>query len=617
MPSTQQSQPDTFNQALDQVPHSPGVYMMKDASRRVIYVGKARDLRKRLGTYFSHPHPKSTKTQVMLHHIAEFETLITHSEKEALILESNLIKQHKPKYNVILKDDKRYPSLCLNTGHPFPRLKIVRRTNVKGCVYFGPFASALAVRQTLKFINKTFKLRKCKPRDFATRKRPCLHHQMGTCMAPCCFDLKPGVYDAVVKEVSLFLKGRTSTLIKTVKMQMQQAAHDQDFERAAQLRDKMFALEKTLEKQVVVSTDFKDRDAIALAENGTYCTFGLLSVRSGYLLGSQFYHYELPMEHKGVALSQFMRQYYERTNAIPKEVLVGETMSDLELLGAWLSERRGNKVHVVKPQRGAKARLLNMAEHNTDQAFKDHVAKIQADVILMDRLQHKLKLQYTPNRIECFDNSNIAGKYPAAGMAVFEKGRPQKSAYRRFRIDEVAGEPDDYRYMHNVLKRRFAGRLSEKEPSPNLVIIDGGKGQLNVAVTVVDELGLKGQFDIISLAKKKTRGGEVWDKVYTPGRMNPIALEREKDLLFLLMRIRDEAHRFAITFHRRTRSRESLKSELESIDGIGERRRQVLLQNFGSVKIMRAATLEQLSRLPGMNRRVARNVVDHFSRKCE
>jgi excinuclease ABC subunit C len=614
---TQDPQREALIQALDHVPHSPGVYLMKNANRRVLYVGKALDLRKRLSTYFSRPQIKATKTQAMIRHVAEFETLITHSEKEALILESNLIKQHKPKYNVILKDDKRYPSLCLNTDHPFPRLKIVRRTDVRGCIYFGPFASALAVRQTLKFINKTFKLRKCKPRDFATRTRPCLHHQMGTCMAPCCFKPEPGVYETVVKEVTLFLKGQTSTLIKSVEAQMQRAALEQDFERAATLRDKMFALEKTLEKQVVVSTDFKDRDVIAVAEDDGICTFGLLSVRGGYLLGSQFYHYELPMDDKSAALSQFTRQYYGRNHPIPKEVIVGEAMPDLELIAAWLSERRGNRVYVVRPQRGVKVRLLIMAQSNTDQALKDHIAKIEADARLIERLREKLKLRYTPQRIECFDNSNIAGKHPVAGMVVFEKGRPQKTAYRRFRIKEAHGEPDDYRYMYDVLKRRFSGSLSEKEPHPNLVIVDGGKGQLNVAVAILDELGLKDRFDVISLAKKNAAGGEIWDKVYTPGRMNPISLERDKDLLFLLMRIRDEAHRFAIAFHRRTRRRENLTSELDRIKGIGERRRQRILQHFGSVKNVRAATLEQLSGLPGMNRKAAKAIADYFNHKAK
>ncbi|MBL7179396.1 MAG: excinuclease ABC subunit UvrC [Pseudomonadota bacterium] len=604
-----------IQEKLSRVSRGPGVYIMKDVCDNVIYVGKARNLKKRLASYFSgfdsSPRQLDMKTGILLKKIADFDTILTRTEKEALILESNLIKRHKPRYNVILKDDKRYPSLRLDIKNGYPDLTVARKLEKDGALYFGPYASASAVRQTLKIVHKTFQLRKCKRKSFQNRTRPCLNYQIGACLAPCCLDVDQIKYQEVVKEVILFLNGKTPELIQKIKKEMVAAAAMQDFEKAAVFRDKMFALEKILEKQVAVTTDFMDRDVLAVARTAGSALITLLVVRGGFLLGTRHFSFPETIATEAEMIGTFIRQYYEKIPFVPKEILVPISIEDVSLLAELLSDIKGQKVRILRPQRGEKARLVNMAIQNAENSLKDITASELIDRDLLAGLQQRLKLNRLPERIECIDNSNISGKEAVAAVVVFEKAKPMTSAYRRFRIKTVAAH-NDYGYLTEVMQRRF-GKGEKSKPYPDILLVDGGKGQLNIAVAVLKELKLDGKFEILSIAKKDEKKGETLDKIYRPGQANPVNLGREGHLLLFLQRIRDEAHRFAISFHRKRRSMTFMHSVLDTIPGIGPKRKKVLLKHFGSINRIRAATLEELSAVPGMNRKVAENIITRLA----
>ncbi len=596
---------------LTRVSTEPGVYLMKDAAGTIIYIGKARNLKKRLSSYFKTSGRLDIKAVILVNKIDDIETIITETEKEALILESNLIKKHKPRYNVILKDDKRYPSLRIDLNQKYPNFSIVRKIGVDNAKYFGPFASAQAVRETLRTINKTFKLRKCKAKDFKTRTRPCLHCQMEGCLAPCCLDVDPAVYHEQVDEAVMFLKGRTPDLLRKVKKQMEDAARIQEFEKAARLRDKIFSLERTIEKQIAVTTDFKDRDVFALTRSPEFSVITVLAVRNGFLTGTRHYNFSETISTGEEMLAAFIRQYYDRHPFVPDELLTSIELEDTHLTEEWLRDIKKKKIKIIYPRRGEKARLVNLAVHNADNELKNLLASQSAKMGLLLRLQKKLKMNKLPSRIECFDNSNISGTEPVAAMVVFENARAQKDLYRKYRIKTVS-EHDDYAYMDEVLKRRF-GRAHHSKPYPDLLMVDGGKGQLNIAMAVVRDLGLGGQFDVVGIAKKDERKGEKRDKIFKPGRANPLSFGREGDLLLFLQRVRDEAHRFAVTFHRRRRTKKSLQSALDTIPGVGPKRKATLLKHFQTIKNIRAADLDEISSLPGLNRSTAKSVIEALS----
>ena len=591
---------------LTRVSNEPGVYLMKDTAGAVIYVGKARNLKKRLASYFKNSGQLDIKVNILVKKIKDFETVITRTEKEALILESNLIKRHKPRYNVVLKDDKRYPSLRIDLNEDYPNFSIVRKIGQDDALYFGPFASAYAVRQTLRVINKTFKLRKCKAKDFRARNRPCLHCQMEGCLAPCCLDVDPAVYREQVTEAIMFLRGRTPNLIRKVKKQMAACAQAQEFERAARLRDKIYSLERTIEKQIAVTTDFKDRDVFAIAGTTDCSVITVLSVRGGFLTGTRHYDFSEIISTEPEMIAAFVRQYYERHAFIPDELLTSVDLADAALTEEWLRSAKKKKVAILRPQRGEKAHLVNLAEHNAQNELKNLIASRSAEMDLLLRLQKKLKMSKMPQRIECFDNSNISGTEPVAGMVVFEMARANKALYRKYRIRTV-NEHDDYAYMKEVLERRF-GKGQAAKPYPDLLMVDGGKGQLNIALAVVEDLNLAGEFELIGIAKKDETKGETRDKIFKPFRANPLGFGRDGDLLLFLQRIRDEAHRFAITYHRKRRKKKTLQSALDSISGVGRKRKTVLLQHFKSIRNIRAADIEQICALPGFNRKVAEAV---------
>ena len=461
-----------IQEKLTRVSHEPGVYLMKDTAGAVIYVGKARNLKKRLASYFKVSGQLDIKVNILVKKINDFETIITRTEKEALILESNLIKRHKPRYNVVLKDDKRYPSLRIDLNEDYPNFSIVRKIGQDDAMYFGPFASAHAVRQTLRIINKTFKLRKCKAKDFKTRTRPCLHCQMEGCLAPCCLDVDPAVYQEQVTEAIMFLRGRTPKLIRKVKKQMTACAQAQEFERAARLRDKIYSLERTIEKQIAVTTDFKDRDVFAMAGTTECSVITVLSVRGGFLTGTRHYDFSEVISTEPEMIAGFTRQYYERHAFIPDELLISVDLADADLTEEWLRSVKKKKVTILRPQRGEKAHLVKLAEHNAQNELKNLIASRSAEMDLLLRLQKKLKMSRMPRRIECFDNSNISGTEPVAGMVVFEKARANKALYRKYRIQTV-NEHDDYAYMKEVLERRF-GKGQAAKPYPDLLMVDGG-----------------------------------------------------------------------------------------------------------------------------------------------
>jgi len=584
-----------------------GVYVMKDAEGRVIYVGKARNLKKRLVSYFSRSqagslHP-DIKTGILVKKISYFETIITGTEKEALILESNLIKRYRPRYNVILKDDKRYPCLRLNLTNPYPNLTVVRKIKKDGDLYFGPFASSAAVRKTLKIIHKTFKLRKCKIKDFKNRSRPCINHQMGTCLAPCCLEVDKNKYNEIVKEVILFLKGRTPDLIQKIKKEMISAANKQDYEKAAVLRDKMFALEQVIEKQVVVTNDFKDRDVIGLAGFHEYSMITVLFVRSGFLLGTRNFNFSEIMSTEEEMIGAFIRQYYEKATFVPKEVLIPTQLEDASLLEELLSIIKGNKVSILEPKKGEKLRLVNLASRNAENSLKEFMASTATNTEILIKLRKRLKIDNIPKRIECFDISSISGTEAVAGMVVFEDGKANKSLFRNYKLKSFNAQ-DDYSCMAEVLKRRY-GKGDKSKPYPDMLMVDGGKGQLNIAVSVIESLKIEQNIQIISIAKKNENKGETQDKIYKPGRVNPVNMGKGGELLLFLERIRNESHGLAISFHRNRRGKRFIRSALDSIPRVGKKRKAILLKHFKSIKKIRAATLEELSALPGINRKVA------------
>jgi len=582
---------------------SPGVYLMKAVGGEIIYVGKAINLQKRVASYFQRQEAHSAKTALMVARVADIETVVTASEKEALILESNLIKRHRPRFNVVLKDDKRYPSIRIDIKALHPKIEIVRKTPKDGAVYFGPFSSAHAVRQTVKLINKTFPLRKCSDRTLSHRTRPCIHHQMGQCLAPCCLPVDPKIYRGIVKEVILFLKGRTPELIKRIRRHMLKASAEQEFETAAALRDRMVALEKTIERQVTVTTDFLDRDVIGMSGNSEFRLVTVMTIRRGFLQGVRHFEIVHAAPEKGELVAQFLAQYYQQTHGIPVEVLVPELPDNNALLEETLSEWRQRRVKVRHPQRGEKRRLLEMAEKNSENILRERLQKATREAAVLEALKRRLNMDRIPTRIECFDNSNLAGTNPVSAMVVFVNGRPFKAGYRRFTIRTVS-DPDDYASMAEVLSRRY-GKISQSNPAPDLLLVDGGKGQVNIGVAVIDQLGLTGRFAVAGIAKKDAQKNEPEDKIYLPNRANPVNLGADGRLLLLLQQIRDEAHRFAVTFQRKKRTRKMVKSALDGVIGVGPKRKSILLKHFGSLKKIRAATVDELSGLPGINTALA------------
>ena len=602
--------PADLQDKLDTLPSSPGVYLMKDAKGTILYVGKGKDLRKRVLSYFREKEHQSPKTRVLVSKISDLEFILTGSEKEALILESNLIKRHRPRYNVILRDDKRYLVLRLDPKEEYPRLSLVRRIRQDGAQYFGPYASANAVRQTLKVLHGMFPLRQCSGTKFRQRARPCLNHQMGRCLGLCVGAISPEEYGPVVEEAVLFLKGRTQDLQEKLRQEMERAADRLEFEKAAMYRDRLNAVEKTLEKQLMVSARFRDQDAVGTHEAGDNLGLAALFVRGGRMVGSHCFVFKKPQSSSSEVVRAFILQYYEQGKPIPEEILISEPLPEQELLAEWLSDIKGKRVGVRHPKRGEGRQLLAMAAHNAANYLMSEMTRATDPIPALDRLRQRLGLESIPHRLECIDISNFRGKFPVGSLVVFRDGEPDKSAYRRYRIKTV-DRIDDTAMMAEVLNRRFTD-VRKQQALPDLLVVDGGKAQLNQALAVLRELELADHVPVVALAKKPrtTTQAEAnaTDRLYLPGRKNPLELKKDPPLLFLLSRLRDEAHRFAISYYQKRHRKQSLQSRLDEIRGIGPKRRRDLIRFFGSVKRLAEAQVEEICQVPGISHKLAASI---------
>ncbi|MEW5738321.1 MAG: excinuclease ABC subunit UvrC [Myxococcota bacterium] len=597
-----------LEEKLDALPNRPGVYLMKDRSGRIIYVGKAVNLRNRVRSYFTRGASDSRAFVALLDRVlADLETVVVSNEKEALLLENELIKKHRPRFNVQLRDDKNFLCLRLDTSHPYPRLETVRRPKRDGARYFGPYASANSIRETLRVVNRFFQLRTCADHVLENRKRPCLLHQIGRCPAPCVFPIPPEEYRKNVDAVILFLEGRSAPLIESLRARMKEASSKLEFEEAARLRDQVIALERSLERQAIASTDAIDQDVFGLYREADRITLYALYVRGGRITGGRAHHFssEFPDDE---LVTSFVNQYYADENFVPAEVLLPCAPNEPEALAELLSESRGAAVRVHVPQRGDKVELIKLANKNAERAFSERTRSREEVEAALARLQERLHLKRLPRRMECFDISHQQGTSIVASQVASVDAEPDRARYRHYRLKTVH-QNDDFASMHEVLSRRLARGLKEND-LPDLIVIDGGKGQLAAAHAAMKDLGVEG-VDLVALAKSRdleltdaatTRSPE---RVFLVDRKEPIVLPQTSPELFALTRLRDEAHRFAITFQRKVSRKRGLTSELDQVPGVGATRRTALLRHFGSLKQLREASIEELAAVEGVGPAVA------------
>ena len=567
----------------------------------MLYIGKAARLADRVRSYFLKGADHSPKTTLLVSHIADLETMVTRSELEALILESNLVKRHRPRFNVVLRDDKQYPYLRLPVKDRFPRLSIVRRVQKDGALYYGPYTPAGALRETLKVIKKVFPLATCTIDIDGTAERACIEFEIKRCMAPCTGQQTQEDYHRIVRQVRQFLEGHDRELVDDLRSQMDAAAVREDFEEAARLRDRIFKIERTLERQRITQTASIDQDVIGIARHGASVDLQVLFVRGGLLIGRKdFFWLDSTDATDEELVRSAVEQFYNKEGQPPRELLIPVDIPDADLLARWLSDKRGETVRVLAPERGTKHQLVLLAEENAAAALADHLRNEELDRQAGEELQRVLRLKTAPKRIEGFDISNTMGNQSVASMVVWEEGRMKKSDYRRFKIASVEGA-NDFASMHEVVTRRYGGM--EDLALPDLVLIDGGLGQLAFARAALQEVG-RPELAVVGLAKAK---GEKDERVYLPGRKNPIVLRANSPATHLLQRVRDEAHRFAVTFHRKLRGKTLVTSQLDQIIGIGSITRTKLLKQFGSLANIAQASEEAL-REAGLSERVVRQL---------
>lgn len=593
---------------LTTIPHLSGVYLFRDPKDTVLYIGKAGNLRKRLSSYLRPGSFVLPKTSLIMKLADSFEIIVTATEREALILEASLIKEYRPKYNVVLRDDKAYPFLKLDTKKPFSRLSIVRHRAKDGALYFGPYLSAKGVRETLRSISSLFGLRTCSDRSMKTRVRACLLHQIGRCSAPCVGAVSEKDYADQVRQVKLFLKGGTDPLLKILRSQMEEASGALKFEKAAILRDQICAIEKVAEKQSIVGDMHASWDIIGLARSGDISTLALLRVRDGVVQGQEIYHLNMVIEETDQEiLSVFIIQFYQQ-NPVPKEIILPVELENSGLISEWLFDMAGRTVLLKRPARGLKCRLIEMAETNARQAMlsveRQHEVWKEKACMMMDILN----LKYAPEKVEGVDISITGGELPVGSLVAFYKGQPNKKGYRHYNIKGVRGT-DDYAMIREVMLRRLA-RGKERGDLPDLFLIDGGRGQLGKAVDIADSMGFLGKFDLVALAKEIRDEGE---KIFRPGWSEPLILPRHHPVLLFLQQVRDEAHRFGINFHRKRRDAKRLHSCLSEISGVGPKRQQALLNYFGSLTRVRQASSEEISKVPGISIKLACSIHEYLS----
>ncbi len=595
---------------MARLPREPGVYIFKDGAGKIIYVGKAKDLRARARTYLREGADGRHQIRFLLARARDLEYIVTGTEQEALILENNLIKKYRPRYNIFLKDDKTYVNLCLNVDHPYPRLTVVRRPRRDKARYFGPFASAGSVRQTLRMLGRIFPMRTCTDAELAQRKRPCLYYHIKRCPGPCVGLVDPQVYAETVNKVTMFLKGRGTELLKSLRDKMERLSGERNFEAAASVRDQVFAIQRTIEKQRITSPQRIDRDAFAAWRDGERIKIQKLSVRGGEVSGGQLFSFDDVVLSTSDLLASFLNQYYQSRVIVPGEILLAEEVRERESLEVFLAERSKHPVKISCPKRGERRTLVELALKNARSAFDDRGAS-QHNRELLEDLRDLLSLQCFPRRIECYDISNIQGADAVGAGVTFIDAQPSKAHYRHYKIRTVKG-PDDYGMMREVLERRISRGIREGD-NPDLLVVDGGRGQLNVALEVIENLGEE-SVEAVGIAKVRDRGtgrkvrGK--DKIYLPGLPEPLLLEDNAAALYLLQRVRDEAHRFAITHHKRLRSKKLGRSALDEIPGIGPVLKQRLIEEFGSVARLRATPVEALVTVRGVSLRLAQALKD-------
>ena len=604
-----------IEEKLDSLPSQPGVYLMRDRAGKVIYVGKAKDLRARVRAYFRSGDGRS-QIQFLLRRVGDVETLVTTNEKEALILENNLIKQYKPRYNIRLKDDKSYLSIKATLQHPWPRIFATRKIVKDGSRYFGPYSSAVAARETLDIIEKHFLLRSCTDYNFKNRARPCLQYQIKRCLGPCVLPVDRKEYQENLRRAIFFIEGKRQELLDELRRKMQEKAEALEFEAAAKIRDQIQAVEKTLEKQRMVSHWGADQDIFGLYREGGFIEVQVLFVRQGKLTANQAYSLEDLEFSDEEVVESLLTQFYQGERFVPDEILLPVELEDREVREEYLSERKGKRISILCPQRGDKRQLVEMAAQNARQSLFERHDQERAREKMLVELQERLRLKHYPQRVECYDISTIHGSHAVGSMVTFFNGEPDKARYRHYRIRTVGAESggDDFAMMHEVLRRRFVRGAAEGD-LPDVVVVDGGKGQLAVALAAMRELGVE-DVDAIALAKERVRASarspEIQrseERVFLPGQSNPVILRRNSNALFLLQRVRDEAHRFAITYHRKLRTRQTLYSVLDGIPGIGGARKRALLRAFGSLKRIEEATLDDLLKVPSINEKIAREIL--------
>jgi len=620
--------PEHIRTQIETLPRKPGVYLMHDAGGTVIYVGKAVDLRARVRSYFHASAWENPKVHAIVSDVADLEFIVTDSELEALILEANLIKQHRPRYNVRLKDDKRYPYIKITWADPFPRVLVTRRMEQDGSRYFGPFTSASAVHQTLDLLRKSFPYLTCNREITGHDERPCLYYDIKLCLGPCIGAVTQGAYRAMIRGLARFLEGRSEEVISDLEVRMEAAADEWDFEQAASLRDQLQAVQRVVERQKIVSSAGADQDVIAFAREESDACVQVFFIRGGKLLGREYFVLEGAQdEDEREVMAAFLKQFYEEAAYVPPEVLLPEQIEEALVIEQWLKGKRGAKVTLRVPRRGHKRELVALAAENAAETLAALRAQWQADAHkheqALTELQEALDLLRPPARIECYDISTTQGTEIVGSMVVFVHGVPRKSEYRRFIVRNVQGQ-DDYASMREVLQRRFrrwqmtasalppvGGTEKGWAKLPDLLIVDGGRGQLGVAVEVLKEFDLlwpasdRASVPVAALAKQR-------EEIFLPGRTRPILLPRHSQGLFLVQRVRDEAHRFAVTHHRARRRKAGVASQLDSIPGVGPARRKALLKAFGSLDAIRAASVEQLAAVPGIPRTVAQAIKEHL-----
>ncbi len=600
-----------LQEKIDSLPTEPGVYLYKNAQGKIIYVGKARSLRQRVRSYFQESRPLDPKTERLVSEAADLEYIITDNEVEALILESTLVKRNQPRYNVNLKDDKSFPYLKLTVNEPFPRIFITRRIKKDGALYFGPFLPAGHARKTLKLVNKYFRLRTCNLEIDGTLTRPCLDYQMRRCLGPCVAGLcTRDQYARAVSDVKLLLSGKTEELARELERRMNDASENLNFEAAAVYRDWIATVRAFSEQQKMILEGQDDADLFGYHQEGAQLAMEVFVMRGGRIAGRrEFYWEDLISFDPGEFLSAALKQYYLQDTFTPKEIYIPADIDDADVLEQWLSERRGTRVHLRSPRRGLKSGLLDLVMRNAHIAFDSRfrILKPKGEELLRP-LQEALGIEALPRRIETFDISHVQGSDTVASMVLCENGEMKRSGYRKFKIESVKG-PDDFASMREVVHRHYENILEEDEGKlPDLVLIDGGKGQLSAAVAALDDLGLENQA-VAAIAKKE-------EILFVKGREDqPVMLPRDSPVLHLVQTMRDEAHRFAVTYHRKRRELRDFDSELMDVPGIGEVRRKVLLRAFGSLERVKKASFDELA--PYVGPKAANQILDFFKTRRE